>query len=73
MVGIRLKRRAGLSRVAGYIRNDKMEVKILIDAQGRAHRLCRLRGEQTFHIVGQDGKMSWPGAAEAPCAAAPAA
>ena len=59
LVGMRLKDPVGRSRVAGYLRHKKVEYKILLDANGKAMRLCRLRGMPAYYLMSTDGKIHW--------------
>ncbi len=59
LVGLRLKHLEGKSRVAGYVRRDKFEYKILLDSRGRAMRLYRMRGTPNYYLVSNKGKVVW--------------
>lgn len=66
LVGLRLKRLDGKSRVAGYVRREKFEYKILLDTKGRAMRLYRTRGTSNYYLVGSDGKVIWSKSGHSP-------
>jgi hypothetical protein len=60
LIGMKLIR-AGVApgRTVGYMRGNKVEYKMLLDADGRVARLCRVRGMPIFYLVGPDGDVRW--------------
>lgn len=47
------------SRTVGYMRGGNIEFKMLMGADGKVARLCRLRGMPTFCLVGPEGDVLW--------------
>ncbi|MFH2203303.1 MAG: hypothetical protein ABIJ96_09335 [Elusimicrobiota bacterium] len=59
LIGTKLFQNGQRPRTVGYLRGSKVEYKMLLDADGRVAKLCRVRGMPLYYFVGPDGDVRW--------------